>query len=346
MMMAAGAVSAGDTKAFVATENGVIAVFDIDQVESGAPVVVNHINTGGGVWGITTNKGTNKVYVTDPVLNRLLRIDVATQAITDVALATQFKNPMGIAVHPINGDIYIANANTSATSGSVAIVDPITLAVRSTISISGNPYMLKFNEDGSKLLVTDYFRARVYRINAAAGNTIKTYTISGAPVASYNYGIAYSDTYLKDRMFLPIHYRDKLYSYSSSGTEPFSVYTLATTLTGNPSDIVIPKGATYAFVSKFSGSDVMQIELVGTPKTVLNWPVSTQIRSSPLGMTLSPYQTRLYVANYSNRTVSILDVAPGSPTFGTPIAMDVPLGSGVGGAIAVAIGQLAYCSGY
>lgn len=343
-LMLSGSAWASYAKIFVTvSETGKVATFDIDQVEMATPIV-NFINVGGSPWGITTNIQKDQVYVTDPILNRVLRIDSATETVTATLTAPQLKKPLGIAVHPINGNIYVANSNGLLTSGAnIAVIDPTTFTIRSTINIPGNPYNLAFTPDGTKLYVTDYRvenspfpkGGNALRIINMADLSIKKLAFNG----SSNFGIGVNrgtNPAVVDRMYFPIQQTSSLASHLKGSTvNPAIVTGFNGTLTGNASDIVITKDGVHAYISAYGTNYLYKVNLV-TKAIETALYTSYSIDSHPFGMVLSPAETRLYVVNYSRASVGIIDTASG-------LIQEINLG---GGAIGAVLAQPPYCSGW
>lgn len=289
------------TKLYVTNNySGTVSAINIDT-----NTVVSTINVGGQPYGIAVNPVGTRIYVTDGFGNSRLSVIDTT---TDTVIATvPLNNPLGVAVHPVNGDIYVANYGNAK----VSVIDPITFAIKTTISVVGNPFMMTMNGNGSKLYLTDYATNRLTIITTATkAKTYKTVASEGNVGLAFNKG---TDTAISNRVFVANYIASTISAVNSGNTVSHWMNTPAYTAYG----IAIKNNGLEAYVTSYGGNLLYHINLKTKSLITLYGT-----HALPTGVALSPKEKRLYVANFSPSTISVFDTADHS------IITNISVGSG------------------
>jgi DNA-binding beta-propeller fold protein YncE len=102
---------------------------------------------------IVFDRTGNTAYISDRDAEQVTLVDVATHSFTGQAVTgPSFFTPGWMAVHPINGNIYM----TDWQGSEIYVFDPISLAISTTSYPSGSRLRdLKFAPDGSLLYVAN-----------------------------------------------------------------------------------------------------------------------------------------------------------------------------------------------
>jgi len=121
------------------------------------------------------------LYIVDS-LNSLIRMVNTSGVITTVQtnpIAMNFLNPVGIAVDPASGDIYVSDTGNQVVKKIASGTGIITIVVGAGLS---DPYGLAIDSSTASLLIADMGNSRVLSVPLAGGAVS---TIAGAGTAAY-----------------------------------------------------------------------------------------------------------------------------------------------------------------
>jgi DNA-binding beta-propeller fold protein YncE len=117
-----------------------------------------------GLHSIAVSTDGRTAYLTSPGKNSLLAFDVENG---DVKRIDVGKQPTGVAVNPVNGEIYVANKGQAGVDiETVSVVGP-ELVVRAQINVGNGPVALAVTHDGETLYVANRFDRTISVINLA-----------------------------------------------------------------------------------------------------------------------------------------------------------------------------------
>jgi YVTN family beta-propeller protein/VCBS repeat-containing protein len=274
-----------------------------------------------------TSSGYN-IYVTSMVSGTVTVINSALRAVT--ATISVGSVPVGMAVSPTNGLIYVANTGGGNPPGTVSVIDPSTNSVVKTIGVGTYPVALAVSRAGGSIYVTNAYSNSVSVIDSETN--VVTKTISTTPGGLTPVGVAVSP--------------DGRFVYTSNGCGcgdvgsvsvintangtvsniPLKVRTANGSLTGPVAVAVSSDGSrVYAVVG---GGD---IDPIGDSVYVIDAATKTVIQtikagSFPVAVAVNPVSGEVYVASgcdakCSFRSGSVSVINPVSNTVVKSIAI-------------------------
>jgi YVTN family beta-propeller protein len=276
-------------------------------------------------------------YVTRLHSNSVSVIDTATTPIKVVNSVSVGDTPLGVAVAPDGKRVYVA------TQGNyVSVIDTATHTVVKTVPIDAISHFMAITPDGKKVYVTTY-AGFVSVIDTATNVVVDTIDVDGWDVAAAPDGKrVYVTNYTEGGNFVsmidtatnnvvdsvavglnpggvavaPDGKRVYVANYGD-GNGGGSVSVIDTTTTHNSVIDTVPIGQTPAIdvTVALDGKRVyvtdgfeslMVIDTTTKPHSIIN---TVTVGDSPYGVAVTPDGKRVYVANYSSSSVSVIDTA-------------------------------------
>jgi YVTN family beta-propeller protein len=197
--------------------------------------------------------------------------------------------PVSIAVNPTNGRVYIANAG----DGTVTVLDGNSDAVVATVPIGSHPYSIAVNGATGKIYVTHTFGDQLSILDGA------TNTPSGLKTGS-------SD-------LIAINSRAGIIYLLGYGGAVKVLDDTSQTLTERPVGkhawgLTVNDVTGAAYVTRIENGDVAALEADSSATA------SFQAGAIPCAIAVNSKTSTLYVANYGDDTVSVIDAVTGHKT--------------------------------
>ncbi|WP_342612307.1 YncE family protein [Terriglobus saanensis] len=231
--------------------------------------------------GIAFNRATGKVYAVDQEHGAVMVIDGRTGVAKRVTVGT---HPVCVAVNAATGRVYVANGG----NGNVSVLDGATDQVVATVKTDRRPYYVGVNEATNKAFVSNTFSSVMTIIDGA------TNTSRQLPVGS-------GDALIVDGK------SDKIYllGYEDPNLRVIDGTTGATTRE--------PVGSVHAWAPAIdSERRVLYVTRSGTAD-ILALGMDThehkviKVGNIPSAVAVDAATHRVYVANYADDTVSVID---------------------------------------
>jgi YVTN family beta-propeller protein len=228
---------------------------------------------------IAFNPATGKVYAVDTAHGAVQIYNNATSQRHSVKVG---KEPVSLAVNTQTGRVYIANAG----DGTVTVLDGTSDAVVATIPTGAHPYSIAANSASGKVYVTHTFGDQLSIVDGAT-NTLSELKIGSADLIAVNS--------IKNKVYL--------LGYGTALTE-LDGETLAfaqTNLGKHAWALTIDEATDTPFVALIEDAAVAE------------WDRSSSKSSTfatgkiPCAIAVKPSANTLYVANFQDNTVSIVD---------------------------------------
>jgi YVTN family beta-propeller protein len=240
---------------------------------------------------IAFNPGTGKVYVVDTDGGAVQIYSDSDKQMHRVAVGA---GPVSIAVNPANGMAYVANSG----DGTVTVLDGKSDAVVATIAIGSHPYSIAADPSTGKVYATHTFGDQLTVVDGAT-NTASSIKTGSSDLIAINartgtiYLLGYGGA-----MKVLNSVTQKLIE------RPVGKHAWGLTLND-------ATGAVY--VTRIENADLAEIR-PGSPS-----PTILPVGAIPCALAVNSQANRLYVANYGDNTVSIIDSATGRKTATIPV---------------------------
>jgi len=229
-------------------------------------------------------------------------------SISDNGVSQTVANPYVISTISQNHDIVVTfyRAIASITNGlenTVSIIDIVTNTPLSKVLVESKPLGVALNGDGTALYITSYNTNDVSVIDTEGNNVITAIKVGKNPL-----GIAMDRT---GSTAYVTNYGGKSLSIIDMATHTV----VATVKVGTgPSGVVVSPDGQTAFVANYKRGSVSVIERTlvaknSSSKYKATATVTMGSMSGPYGMAIHPSGTVLYVANYSEGTVAIINTS-------------------------------------
>ena len=299
------------TNKIYVTNSGDNSVSVIDGTSNGAIRVA----VGSRPYGIAVNDVTNKIYVTNLGSNSVSIIDGATNAVASVNVGA---SPLTVAVNVVTNKIYVANYG----DGTVTVADGVSHQ-GTTVKVGTSPVAVAVNPVTNKIYVVNNASNNVSRIDGA-NNSVTSVNVGHGP-----HGIAIDPVinavYVTNTLDATVSELNEVTRavglYSADGLQ-------------NPNAIALIPGTTLVAVNGGGGVTLFQkTQMLGATNFV---PVG----GNPIALVFNPVTQRLYVANVSNNSVSVIDAV--SITRSTIIAPTNSAYAGNGGVAVDPVGNKLY----
>jgi len=278
---------------------------NISVIDTATDKVVDTMEIGSGLVGVTVNPTGTKVYVTNNYDNTVSVIDTIASRV--IAIINGLNSPYGIAITPDGKKAYVANWGGGATfeNGTVSVIDTAINNVTDTVTVGSIPHGVAVSPDGTKVYVTNYYDVSV--IDTATNKVIATMN-----VGQYPDGIAVSPDGTKV-------YVTNYNGTTDSPSHAVSVIDIETNnvtatvpVGDNPVRVAITPDGTKLYVTNYKGNTTSVIN------TTTNTVIATLPGDGPYGVSITPDGKKVYVTNLgsdlSGKTVSVIDTETNTVT--------------------------------
>ena len=238
--------------------------------------------------GIALNPSTHKVYAVDQAHGGVVAVDTRTGVVKTVGTG---EYPDAIAVNSTTDTVYVVNSG----SGYVSIVDGATDQVTGTMKTDRRPYYIALNEATNKAYVSNTFSKVMTALDLA------TETVTDWPVGS---GDAVVIDQRKDQVYL-LGYEDPNLRIIEGGNGNVSrervggIHAWAA---------AVDEGLWKLYVTRVGSADVLVVDLESRAHTVI------KVGNYPCAIAVNAETHMVYVANYADNTVSVIDGSRGAVT--------------------------------
>jgi len=240
---------------------------------------------------IVFSPATGKVYAVDTAHGA---VEIYTDAGEQMHRAAVGAAPVSIAVNPTNGRVYVANAG----DGTLTILDGQSDAVVATVSIGSHPYSVALDAGTGKVYVTHTFGDQLTILDGAT-NTAKDLKTGSSDLIAIN-------SRTKTIYLLGYGGAVKVLDGVSQKLTERPVGKHAWGLTIN--DVT---GAVY--VARIENADLAAIQADFSNFTTLS------AGAIPCAIAVDSQSNQLYVANYGDDTVSVIDATSGRKAATLPV---------------------------
>ena len=241
---------------------------------------------------VAVNPVTHKVYAVDEGAGAVSVIDEKTATIRKVTVG---EKPIAIAINPKTNRIYVANTG----SGSISVIDGSRDAVIATVKGEAQPYVLAVNDVTNRVYVTNTYSDMVTVINGAT-NTAHALKAGSAD------GIAIDP---RNNMIFLMTYEDPNVRVVDGVNETIRKVTVGTHLWG----ILFDPSTTTLYLGHTGTADLVAMnEKTHAVHTI---PVG----AIPCAVAVDSVTHRIYVVNYGDHTVSVIDGAKGKVIATLPV---------------------------
>ena len=283
------------------------------------PLACRHIHfpdvpAGYREYAYVTNGAANTVSVLDLVYLRQDRtLQVGIQ-------------PSGVAANPKRNEIYVVNAGTPTTSGSISVIDAVANRVAATIPVHKLPYSIDVSADGTRAYVANSGSNSISVLDLDSRREIGTAGTGEQP------GLVRISP---DQRTLVVTNRGSgsvsIFSATPDATGPALTPQLARSplphlraaFTGCPgaTDAVILPDSSKAFIACSAGHQVMAISLAAAPDPAPDSSPTTQssilltdhllalldVGQTPVQLALKPDGGEIFVSNFASNSFSEID---------------------------------------
>ena len=285
---------------------------DTVTVIDGTTYLTLTVPVGNSPSAVVVNPITNKIYVLNPNDDTVTVIDGATNSTTTVTVQDV---PSGIALNMTTNKIYVSNQNGS----SVTVIDGPTNGT-TTVPVGGPATGLAVNAVTNKIYVSTCCDT----VTIIDGATLSTSTVSVGPYPS---AVAVNSVTNKIYVVTPGDYTVTVIDGSTNAT---STVFLGADLSNS------------AVLGVNSVTNKIYVTRLYTTLAIIDGRTDSltmlEVGSFPFGLAVNPASDRVYVANYGDNTVSVIDGTLPTALQFVPLAqpcraVDTRPGNGGGGPI-------------
>jgi YVTN family beta-propeller protein len=251
------------------------------------------VTVGDNAHSIALVQSPSRLWVTCPASDQIAVINPSTMELVDnIEMEGVNVRPMGIAVSPYSGRVYVAFEGT----GCVGIFDPEEKELISTIYVGGGPDSITFTPSGDKAYVVDYENSAVYVIDAI-GDTLITTLDSTSPTIQD--AVASPDGRF---IYLANMYQNQVDVISTRD----DAFLAPITTSLYPRGIAISHDGRYLFLGHYTGVNA-HVDMIRLSD---NRVVSTApTPSNPRCIAVSPSGQRIFVTEHNDDALYAYDVS-------------------------------------
>jgi YVTN family beta-propeller protein len=159
-----------------------VAPASIYTIDASTCSIVNTIQVPNTLYGVAA--GSNRAYVSLPHANEVWAIDDGTGQVAGQIAVGNF--PSGLALLPNESKLFVANqcgptACFANHTGSVSVIDTVTLTVLDTVPVGTGPFGLVTSRNGARLFVTDEEANTLVVMNTSNNLIMRTIPVGTAP---------------------------------------------------------------------------------------------------------------------------------------------------------------------
>lgn len=269
-------------------------------------------------FNYVANYSDGTMSVIDLSTNKVVKTIPHAVAATSTAAAQPGigAGPLGVAINPAGTRVYVANYGDSTdlkTPGTVSVVDAdqtsATLnTVIATITVGVRPEIVAVNPNGAIAYVTNSVGNTVSAVDLSTNKETTKISVPGVPI-----GVAFTP----DGKTAYVTLADKSrVAVIDTATNTASSTTIALSYS-NPLSIVVNPAGTFAYVVDYGLGEASPAKVGAV--SVIDLSKNTEVAAvpvdlGPIGLTISPDGSTLYVTNYLSGTVTVIDAATNKAT--------------------------------
>ena len=304
-----------------------------------------NITVGSDPFGVAVDASAGTVYVADNGSNDMSVIDAATNEVT--ATVNVGSSPVGVAADSTAGIVYVANSG----SNNLSLIDEATNKVAATVPVGGTPFGVAVDPSAGTVYATNFGSDNVSVIAVATDTVTATVPVGSRPLAvaaDTSASTAYVANEASDTVsvisevlslsfpappsgHIRVAYSDTL--SASGGVAPYawsvSAGALPDGMTLGASSGVLggtPTAAgTFSFTVKVTDADnKTATEAVSLVIAAGGFGVTATIPvgSDPTEVAVDPALGTVYVTNFADDTVSVIDAATNTVTATIPVGSE------------------------
>lgn len=230
---------------------------------------------------IACNPSTHKIYAVNEGTSSVTVIDAATGVMHTVQVG---REPIAIAINATTNKIYVANGG----SASVSVIDGMNDKVIATVTSAPLPYTLAVDETTNIIFVTHTYSGSMTIIDGVS-NTARELKVGDADGIALDprTGTAFLSTY-----------EDPSIRFVNEGTGAVTKATVGPHVWG----MVFDQPSSTLFLTHTATAQIVALD--EKTHAVSTLPVG----KIPCALAINPVTRRLYVVNYGDETLSILDL--------------------------------------
>ncbi len=262
---------------------------------------VANITVGDNPSGIAVNSATDTIYVADTNDGNVTVINGATlKATQNISLGDVNAAPIGIAVDPTNGRIYVANS----ANNSVSVISNATNAVIRTISVGDNPTALALNAKSDALYVVD-----TNDNNVSVVNTISYRLLDNISVQTDPTDIAVNTQ--TGNIYVVNSDNNTVSVIDNATNAVVKTVTASTSSAAIAYAVVVDQADGSYYVTNSGQNTVWEFNSGNSLVTTIT------VGNTPFAEAINPQTGVIYVANFADDTVSMIQGASTSTSTGT-----------------------------
>lgn len=277
----------------------------VDSTMSVIDISTNLVTTtfplGNGPFGVAVSP-LGRVYVTNMNDNTISVIDTATYIVNTISIDN---TPTGVAVSPDGSRVYVGY--NKMNNASLAVIDASTNNITAKIDVGNNPWGIVVNPSGDRVYVVNrYYDLSISYGTVVVVNTNNNSVITNVPVGNDPLGIAINPSGTKIYTVGDAGYVSIIDASSNTviGTIPVAGVM--------PWGIAVnPAGTRLYVVSRWHYSDGNgNVAVINTTSNDL--VANVEVGFGATGISASPDNSKIYVANYESGhigSVSVIDAS-------------------------------------
>jgi YVTN family beta-propeller protein len=285
----------------------------VSVVDTATNLVIKTVNVGNEPNGVAVSPDGMKAYVANSGSNDISVIDTNTNAVT--ANLTIGKTSQGISINPAGTKVYVTNTGSGLLSqGTVSVIDIATNNI-TYVNVGGkNPTGIVCSPDGNKAYVAVTDDNNISIIDTGTNTVIDNVHVLVRPQ-----GIAVSPDGKWLYVTCLIQGAPNFYVI-----DPATKTVVTSFIVGdNPFAVTVNPTGTKVYTASYNASDfsndVYVINTISNNITAIvkvgeKIPIGGSTVYPPYGIAFTPDGLKVYVANYNDNNVSVLDTATNNVT--------------------------------
>jgi YVTN family beta-propeller protein len=230
---------------------------------------------------IVCNSSTHKIYAVNESAGSLTVTDSVTNSTHTIQVG---REPIAIAINHITNRIYVANGG----SASVSVIDGTKEVVVATVASAALPYMLAVDETSNRIYVTHTYSGTVTEIDGAS-NTSHELKVGDAD------GIVIDPA--TSKVFLST-YEDPNIRILNESTGA----TIKVAVGPHTWGMIFDQSSFTLFLAHTAAAEVVALD------EKMHAVTTIPVGKIPCALAIDPITHRLYVVNYGDETLSVIDL--------------------------------------